>query len=162
MVWVDIVLFVVLALSIVVGLFRGLVFELMSLVGWVVAYVVANWLSPLAAPYVPVGQSGSSLNHAAALLAVFVLALLVWSVLSRLVRLLIHATPLSWIDRILGAFFGGARGVLALLVLATVVGLTPLVKSPNWQASRVAPLLKRALHELKPVLPAQLSQRLPA
>ena len=40
--WVDGMLLAVLVVSVVVGLWRGLVFELMSLVGWVAAYVAAE------------------------------------------------------------------------------------------------------------------------
>jgi membrane protein required for colicin V production len=161
MAWVDVLLLVAFALSVMVGLIRGFVFEVMSLAGWLVAYLAANWFSVMAAPYVPFGQPGSSTNHAVSFAVTFIAALLLWSLLSRLIRLLIHATPLSLIDRLLGAVFGGARGALALLAIATVVALTPAVKSAGWQASVMAPWLMKALGELKPVLPAQLSQRLP-
>jgi membrane protein required for colicin V production len=162
MTWIDILILCVLALSVIVGLVRGLVFELMSLVGWLVAYLGAGWLSPFIAPYVPVGPVGSSVNHAAAFAAAFVAVLIAWSIVSRLVRLLLHATPLSIVDRLLGAIFGSARGVLAVLAIITVLGLTPMARSPAWQTSVLTPGFKRVLQELKPVLPAQLSQRLPA
>jgi membrane protein required for colicin V production len=162
MTWIDILILCVLALSVIVGLVRGLVFELMSLVGWLVAYLGAGWLSPFIAPYVPIGSAGSSINHAAAFAAAFVAVLIVWSIVSRVVRLLLHATPLSIVDRLLGAIFGSARGVLAVLAIITVLGLTPMARSPAWHASVLTPGFKRVLQELKPVLPAQLSQRLPA
>jgi membrane protein required for colicin V production len=162
MTWIDILILCTLALSVIVGLLRGLVFELMSLVGWLVAYLGAGWLSPYIAPYIPVGPAASSVNHAAAFAAAFVMVLLVWSIISRLVRLLLHATPLSIVDRLLGALFGSTRGVLAVLALITVLGLTPMARSPAWHASVLTPWFKTILQELKPVLPAQLSQRLPA
>jgi membrane protein required for colicin V production len=168
MTWIDILIVCTLALSVVVGLLRGLVFELMSLVGWIVAYIGAGWLSPFIAPYIPVGTIenlgtiGASANHAGAFAAAFVMVLLVWSIISRLVRLLLHATPLSVVDRLLGAVFGSARGVLAVLVIITILGLTPMARSPAWHASVLTPWFKLVLQELKPVLPAQLSQRLPA
>ena len=83
----------------------------------------------------------------------------VW--LKRLIRLLLHATPLSLVDRLLGLLFGALRGLVLLLALAVVVGLTPLAKSPAWQQSRGAAGLIAVLHGLLPLLPPQLAQHLP-
>jgi membrane protein required for colicin V production len=160
--WVDMALLAVLGLSALVGLVRGLVFELLSLAGWVVAYFAAQWFAPVLATHVPIGQAGSSLNHGAAFASAFVAALIVWGLLARLLRALVRATPLSLVDRLLGALFGAARGLIVLLAVATVVGLTPLAKSAAWQQSQGVPWLQAALQGLKPVLPPQLSQHLPA
>jgi membrane protein required for colicin V production len=65
-------------------------------------------------------------------------------------------------DRVLGAGFGALRGVIVLLALATVVALTPAVRSPAWQASYGAAWLDVMLQELKPVLPNEVAQHLPA
>ena len=160
--WVDAVLLGLLALSALVGLMRGFVFELLSLFGWLVAYFAAQWFTPMLAEHLPVGQPGSGMNHGAAFACAFVAALIVWGLLARLVRMLIRATPLSLIDRLLGAGFGVARGLIVLLAIATVVGLTPLSKSAAWQSSLGAPWLQAGLRGLKPVLPAEVSQHLPA
>ena len=160
--WIDAVLAGVLVLSVIVGLVRGFVFEVLSLMGWFVAYFAAQWLAPDVAPHIPVGKPGSAINHAAAFAAVFMAALLIWALTSRLLRLLIHATPLSLPDRFLGGVFGLLRGLVLLLAVATVIGLTPLSKSNAWQASRGAQWLQAALDGLRPVLPPQLSQHLPA
>ena len=62
--------------------------------------------------------------------------LIVWGLASRVLRLLVHATPLRGADRVLGAAFGLLRGVVLLLVLATVVALTPAATSPAWHRSQ--------------------------
>ena len=160
--WVDIVLAGILVFSVIVGVVRGFVFEVLSLLGWFAAYFTAQWLAPEAAPHIPVGKPGSAFNHAAAFAAVFVAALLVWAVTSRLLRLLIHASPLSLPDRLLGGLFGLLRGLVLLLAVATVIGLTPLTTSPVWQASQGAQWLHVALDTLRPVLPPQLLQHVPA
>jgi membrane protein required for colicin V production len=159
--WVDALLLGVLVISMVVGVIRGLVFEVLSLLGWLVAYVAAQWLAPDAAPHIPLGTAGSALNMAAALALCFVAALVVWGLLARLVRLLIRATPLSLIDRLLGAGFGALRGVLLLLVLCTVVSMTPARNSPAWQASRGVVWLSGALRGIEPLLPSEISRHLP-
>ncbi len=160
--WVDLTLLAVLALSVVVGLWRGLVFELMSLIGWVVAYIAAQAWSPLLAAYLPVGTPGSALQQGAAFALTFLAALIVWAILARGVRLLVHATPLTFIDRVLGAGFGLLRGAVLLLAVSTLVAFTPAARSQLWQDSFGAAWLGAALQGLKPVLPDDVSRHLPA
>ena len=156
--WVDAVLGSILLLSVVVGFVRGLVFEMMSLLGWVVAYFGALWLAPQWASWLPIGQPGSSANVAAALVISFVAVLIVWGLISRLVRWLVHATPLSLIDRSLGAFFGLLRGALIVLCVVTVVSFTPLAKADRWHSSQGVLWASEALALIKPWLPADLSR----
>lgn len=156
--WLDWTLLAVLAFSVVVGLVRGFVFECLSLAGWVVAWFAAQWGAPQLAPHLPVGAPGSALNLGAAFALTFVAALIVWTLLSRLVRLLIHATPLSLPDRLLGALFGLLRGGVLLLAVATVVALTPASQSTVWRASQGARWLGVALASLKPLLPEPVAR----
>jgi len=159
--WVDLALLAVLLLSVLVGLVRGVVFELMSLAGWVVAWFAAQWFAAELAPHLPVGARGSALNHAAAFVICFVAALVVWGLLARLIRMLVHATPLSLPDRALGAVFGLLRGAVLLMAVATVMALTPLGKSKAWRESQGAVWLNTAMQGLKPVLPSQVAKLLP-
>jgi membrane protein required for colicin V production len=158
--WIDLLLAGIVLLSIAVGLVRGFVFEVMSLAGWLVAYLAARWLSPVAAPYLPIGAAGSPLNQVASFACTFLAALLLWSLLSRLVRMLVHATPLSVVDRLLGGLFGSLRGVLVLLLVALAVGLTPAARTAAWDDSVLRPWLQAALGKLKPLLPPQVSDHL--
>lgn len=157
---VDWVLLALMAVSVAVGVVRGFVFELLSLLGWVVAWFAAQWGSPLLAPHVPVGLPGSGLNAAVSFGLAFAGALLAWALLARLVRLLIHATPLSIPDRLLGAGFGALRGGVLLLALATVVALTPASQSATWRGSQGARWLEQGLAVLKPLLPEAVSRHL--
>ena len=159
--WVDLALGAVLLISVISGLIRGLVFELMSLAGWIVAYVVAGWAAPQWASQIPVGVPGGALNHAAALLASFVVALLAWSLLARLARAVVSATPLTLPDRVLGGVFGLVRGVVLLLVVATLVALTPAAQSSAWQDSQGAHWLMVSVQGIKPLLPEALARWLP-
>jgi membrane protein required for colicin V production len=93
--WIDWALLALLGVSVVVGLVRGFVFEVMSLAGWLVAWFGAQYLARDLAPHLPVGTPGSAGNMAAAFVLCFVGILIVWALLAKLVRLLVHATPLS-------------------------------------------------------------------
>jgi membrane protein required for colicin V production len=151
--WVDWAMLAVMVLSFAVGAWRGLVFEVLAVLGWFVAFFVAQWAGPWLAPHLPVGGAGSLLNRAAAFASAFVIALIVWSLLSRLVRGLVRATPLAPVDRFFGALFGFVRGAVVLLVVAAVIAYTPAARSVEWRASTGAVWLNSALHGLKAWLP---------
>jgi membrane protein required for colicin V production len=153
----DVAMLAVMLLSTAVGVWRGLVLELMSLLGWFVAYFAAQWMTLTLAPYVPVGVPGSPLNHAVAFAVAFLCALVIWALLSRLLKALVHAALLGGLDRLLGGIFGALRGLVLLLALAAVVTRTPWAELPAWQQSRGAAVLQVLLSGLAPALPAQIS-----
>lgn len=144
----------IVVLSALIGLLRGITFELLSLAGWFAAYFGGRWLEPIVAPYLPIGAAGSALNRGVAFASAFLALLIVWSLLARALSALIAATPLRPLDRLLGAAFGFARGLLVLLVAATVIAYTPLAQSPAWRQSVGAVVLASVLLHLLPLLPA--------
>lgn len=156
--WVDLALAALLLLSMGIGLWRGLVFEVMSLAGWVVAYFAASPLAPVVEGFLPEGKFGPAVVHVVSLVLAFVVVLIVWSLATRLVKTLIHATPLSVVDRLGGAGFGALRGVFIALLLVLVIGASPLAESSTWQASRAAPVLAGVLRDAAPLLPEPIAR----
>lgn len=160
--WIDLSFLIVLGLSIGVGLWRGLVYEVLALAGWLVAYLLSPWLAPVVQGLLPEGRMGPALSHAAGLVLAFVAILVVWSLVAKLVRALIQASPLSWLDRLGGGGFGALRGVFIGLLVALLVGMTPLVQSEPWKASALAPWLQSGLRVLHPMLPESVNKFIPA
>ena len=160
--WVDWVVLAVLLGSVAFGLFRGLVFEVLSLLGWVAAYVAAQALSGTVAPSLPIGSPGSGLNAAAAFVAVFLVVLLGWGLIAWMITRLVKSSPLNPLDRVLGGLFGLLRGLLIALAVATAVDMTALAEAPAWRGSHSAPLLQHALATLKPLLPDSIRRHLRA
>ncbi|MDL5034015.1 CvpA family protein [Pelomonas sp. APW6] len=160
--WVDLSFLVVLGLSVAVGLWRGLVYEVLALGGWLVAYVLSPWLAPVVQGWLPEERMGPQLSHAAGLVLAFIVILVVWSLVARLVRALIQASPLSWLDRLGGGGFGALRGLFIGLLVALLVGMTPLVTSEPWRASALAPWLQGGLRVLQPLLPESVNKFIPA
>ena len=58
--------------------------------------------------------------------------------------------------------FGVLRGLVLLLAVAVVAGLTPLRDAAWWQESRGAPVLAEVLRGLKPALPDEFARHLPS
>jgi membrane protein required for colicin V production len=158
--WVDIALLALLAVSVLVGLWRGFVFEIVSLLGWVVAFVLANACAPLVSGLLPWGQGVAPARVWAAWALVFVLVLIACALLARLLRALVAATPLSVVDRLLGGAFGAARAAVVMVVVAMLVTLSPFAHASWWRQSHGALWLAAALESLRPVLPQSLTTRI--
>ena len=158
----DWVVVAVLAASVVLGLGRGLVYEVLSVLNWVAAFVLAQWLAARAAELMPLGQTGESIRYAAGFVAVFVAALFVGGLLAWLTKKLVEAVGLRPVDRVLGGVFGMVRGVLAVLAVAVLVHLVKLQGSLWWTESVTAGVATAALRGLKPVVPERFGAYLPA
>lgn len=158
----DWIFVAVLLASMLVGAWRGLVFEVLSVLGWVVAFFVAQWFAADAAQWLPMGESAGSLRYAAGFVLVFVAAVFVCGFFAWLGKKLVEAVGLRPADRTLGAAFGVLRGLVLLLVVAVVAGLTPLHEAPWWQESQGAPVLAEILRGLKPALPEEFGRHLPS
>lgn len=151
----------VLLVSLLLGAWRGLIYEVFSMLSWVAAFVLAQWLAPELALRLPMSGSGEAVRYAVAFAVVFVLSVLVGSLLASLVQKLFAAVGLRPADRALGAVFGLARGALLVLLATVVIAMTPLKADPWWQVSVGADLAVATLKGLKPVLPQEFAKYLP-
>lgn len=152
----------VLLLSMLLGAWRGLVFEVLSLFSWVAAFVLAQWFALDAASYLPMGGGSDAMRYAAGFAVVFFVVVLLGSLVAVIVKKLTVAVGLRPLDRALGAVFGSVRGVLLLLLATVVVGMTPMKTSPAWQASVGAGVAVAVLKGLRPALPSDMEKFLPA
>lgn len=157
--WIAVAL---LAVSLALGLVRGLVFEVISLAGWVVAFFSAQWFAGDVAAWLPIsGDPEASWRYALAFVLIFIAVAFGVGLIAALTRKLIAAVGLRPVDRMLGAVFGLARGAVALLAVAVVVHLLSLSEGAWWRESHSAVVLDAALQGLKPALPEKLASYLP-
>ena len=150
----------VLLVSLLVGAWRGLVFEVLSLITWVAAFILAQWFAPDVAQMLPMSGAGEAVRYAAGFVLTFVAAVFAGGLVAVLVKKLISVAGLAPADRMLGAVFGLVRGVVVLLALTVVVAMTPLKKSLWWTESIGSGVLSAAIKGLKPVLPQEFGKYL--
>ena len=158
---VDWILLAVLGLSFLLGVWRGIVQELLSLVGWVAAFYVSQIYAPMAAAWLPMEGSSQMLRYAAGFVVVFIAVLVATVLVSWVIKKLISAVGLGPLDRLLGSLFGLMRGVVILLAVTVLVGMTPMRETEGWREAQGAQWLQQFLHVLKPVLPADFGKYLP-
>lgn len=160
MTWVDYVVTGVLAVSVVLGAWRGLMREIISLAGWVVAFLAANLFAGPVAPHLPDQIPTPELKALAAFVLVFVVALFLGALMGVLLSKLARAIGLGGIDRVTGALFGVLRAAILVLALALAAGLTSLPRERPWRDSVSGPWLAAAVLALRPWLPQTFAERL--
>jgi membrane protein required for colicin V production len=158
--WLDYAVLGVVVLSVAWGLWRGLVREVISLAGWVLAFLAANLFAPPLAEALPQSIPQPELRVIVAFVAIFVVTLTLATLAAVLLSKALKAAGLGGLDRTLGAMFGLARALMIALAFALVAGLTSLPRQPVWKASWSGPVLGRTVNELKPWLPPALAGRL--
>jgi len=157
----DILLSIVLLASLLLGWWRGLVHEVLSVLGWIAAFFLAQWYAATAASWLPLADTAEPLRYAAGFALVFVGVMFASGLLVWIVKKGIESVGLRPVDRALGALFGVLRGVVILLALALLVHMTPLKDEPVWQQSRGAPWLHAGLQSLKGMVPEGMAQYFP-
>ncbi len=161
MVVLDWLLLAVLGVSLLLGAWRGLVFEMLSLLAWVVAFVAAQWFATDVAQWLPMSGAANSMRYAAGFLLTFVVTAFAGGLVAVLVKKMISVAGLGPVDRVLGCAFGLVRGLVLLLAAAVVIAMTPLKTSVWWTESAGADFLGVALKGLKPLVPQEFGKYLP-
>ena len=157
---VDITVIVIVGLSLLVSLIRGLVREVLALGAWIVAFLAANLLAAPIAPWLPDAIPSEELRLLAAFACVFVVVLIAMSVLAMLASKLVKSAGLGLEDRLLGGAFGLARGMLVVMVIVLLAGLTSLPSQPVWRNAVLSGPLETLAVRSKAWLPADLAQRI--
>lgn len=152
-----IVIFVLIA-SIVISTMRGLVKEILSLAGWIVAFVVANAYGPWMGGMLPKAIPGDVVRLILGFLILFIGVRILMGLLAMAVDALVKAGGLSLADRGLGGLFGFARGIVIVLTGVILCGMTSIPKQDFWRNALLSPLAESGVHTVKPFLPAAMAQ----
>lgn len=143
MIWIDWVLLLLLAVSTVIGLWRGLVREVLSILIWVVAVWAALKFSGAAAEMLSGWITVPSLQALVGFLGVLTITLIIGGLLVWLIGKLVDSTGLSGTDRMFGMLFGIGRGVIIIAMAVLVARFTPIPEDSWWQESLMLPYFER-------------------
>ena len=119
----DYIVIAIVSASIVLGVWRGVVGEIIALVAWVLAFFAARWWGSEVANALQTVISDPALRLVAAWGLVFVVVLILMALLRLAVRGLLKVLGLSPTDRLLGMIFGVLRGLVIVLFLVAVAGM---------------------------------------
>lgn len=156
----DYAVALIVGISVLISVMRGMVREVIALAGWIVAFVVANLYSGAVAAWLPAGLTNESVRMLAAFIILFLGALLAMGLLAVAASRLMKSAGLSIEDRVLGVVFGFARGVLIVMVFVLMAGLTSLPRQPIWKDAMLSEPLETFAVFVRAWLPTDLSQRI--
>jgi membrane protein required for colicin V production len=135
---VDIVILIITVLSSVFGLWRGLIKEVLSLLTWIAALLVSRVYSEPLAGLMTGMIENDGIRYVSAFAILFVIVMMLGTFLNFLMSKLLNVTGLKLADRLLGAVFGVARGVIIVLVILFVTNVF-VSETELWQKSQLIP-----------------------
>jgi len=156
----DYIVLIVVILSVILGWWRGMVYEILSLLSWVTAYFVAkSWVVELT-PYMPSVLENASLKSAASFMAIFITTLILCGIAAWALNKLIKSFGLDWrTDGVAGAIFGFFRGCMLVLVMVLMAGLTKMPHTPFWRDALLSKPLQQVALLTKDLLPIEMAKR---
>lgn len=156
----DYVVIGIVAASLLLGLWRGVVGEVIALAAWVLAFFAALEFGAELGQAAFYGIAEPGLRTLAGYGAIFVGVLVLMALVRLAVGGMIKALGLSLSDRLLGMLFGLARGGLIAMVLVAVGGMTSAPRLAWWKGAALSAPLETAVLAAKPWLPADLAKRI--
>ncbi len=157
MIWIDFAIIGLIAISLVIGLFRGLVKEAFSLLTWIIAVWVGLTFSREFATYLESFIVYPSARIATAFGILFLITLIIGGIVSYLLGVLVLKTGLTGSDRFAGMLFGIARGMVVVAVMVMLAGLTPLPEDSWWKESLLIPPFQSLALWLRDHVPAGMA-----
>jgi membrane protein required for colicin V production len=143
----------ILAVSCLLGIWRGLMREVFSVAGWIAAVVLSlRYAVPLGAT-LPGDISWPVLRTSIAVTGIVVACLFCAALLGWMVQKFIAAARLSGTDRMLGAVFGLLRGVLIIFAAVYFGSRTALAQQPAWRNALLVQPFDAGVRWLAPHLP---------
>lgn len=144
MTWLDYTLTIIVAVSVLLGFWRGFVKEVVSLLIWVIVFGLSLWFAPTVADHMSFFSHRVSVQYGAAFVVLSLGALVVGIVLHLLFMALVDQAEFSFTNRLMGGIFGLVRGMLFAIVLVIVLAIAGFSQSPGWKNARVLPYVLTA------------------
>lgn len=156
----DYIAIAIVGISLLFGLWRGVVGEIIALVAWGLAIFAAVEFGAALGHWAFTGLNDPAVRTLAGCVLVFVAVLVIMAVLRMFVSHLVKALGLSVSDRILGMLFGFVRGLLVCMVLVALGGMTSAPQQAWWKHATLAKPLETSVLVAKQWLPDDLAKRI--
>ncbi len=154
----DYTVLTIVGLSVVYSVMRGMVREVLSILGWLAAFYVGRTYTAQLAPMMPPDIPTEGLRILAAFLVLFLATLLVATLLAIAISAILKKIGLGWFDRWFGALFGLLRGLLIVCILVFLAGLTELPKDTRWKNAMFSSPIEALVINMLPWLPEGIAK----
>lgn len=154
----DLILVAVVLAFAGVGALRGALREVLSLAAWGVALLMA-WMFAKSASTWFSGFADPTLRHMLAFVVVFACVFVLMTLASFVLRLMLGVAVPNTQARITGGVLGAARGVLMLLIIVSLAGLTSFPQKPWWRGSELVVYFQSMAQSVQKLLPAEVARQ---
>jgi len=154
----DLIVLLVLVLTVVRGLMRGMIDTLFSLAAWMLAFVSGKWGALMVAPLLPVGIETPAIRYFAGFSIVFLVVLIGVLLAGHALASLVKSVGLGGADKMLGGVLGLAKGLVILVGLTLAAGLTSLPRAEFWKQAALSGSLQAMALRALPLLPADVAK----
>lgn len=158
--WPDYAIVAVVLISALVGVLRGFIKEVFSLLVWAAAFLLAYHFAGDLAGMMENAVTLPSARTAMGFAGIFIAVLLVGGLLNYLLGRLVETTGLSGTDRVLGGVFGAARGLVMVVAFLLIAGFTPIPDDPWWEESKTIARLMPLVDWAAGYLPETVTEHL--
>jgi membrane protein required for colicin V production len=156
----DYAIIALLAISVIVGIVRGAIREVINFAGWILAFFLAHAFARDLAAYFADWMAEPVYRTVIAWMSIFLLVLVISAMFASLVSELVRKLGLGGLNQAFGALIGLLRGALVLLVLTLAAGMTKFPQSALWKGSASTPWLEVAALHARALLPESLASRI--
>jgi len=154
----DLIVLLVLVLTVVRGLMRGMIDTLFSLTAWMLAFVSGKWGALMVAPLLPVGIETPAIRYFAGFSIVFLVVLIGVLLAGHALASLVKSVGLGGADKMLGGVLGLAKGLMILVGLTLAAGLTSLPRTEFWKQAALSGSLQAFALRALPLVPADVAK----
>lgn len=157
----DLTMIVVLAVFTIFGAWRGLVREVISILTWAVACVLAWFFAEKVSHWFTGFLDEPALRQLLAFVVIFVAVFILGMVLSWLIHKALPAKRGFQIANLaFGGLFGALRGAMIIVVVFLVMGLTSIPQRGWWRESTLAPYFQRVAVAVSGYLPRDIAHHI--
>ncbi|MEQ1592295.1 MAG: CvpA family protein [Thiobacillaceae bacterium] len=154
----DIIVLLIIGLTAVRGLMRGMVDTVFSLAAWFLAFVLGRWGAVIVAPMLPAGLDSPNIRYFAAFVIVFLVVLIGVSLVGHLIASALKAVGLGGADKMLGGLLGLIKGGMIVIGFTLAAGLTSLPRTEFWQSAALSNSLEAVAILILPLVPEKVAK----
>ena len=154
----DIIVLLIIGVTAVRGLMRGMVDTLFSLAAWFLAFMAGKWGALMVAPMLPASLDSANTRYFVAFALVFLVVLVGVLLLGHMIASMLRAAGLGGADKTLGGVVGLLKGGMIVMGFTLAAGLTSLPRTQLWQSAALSNSLEAAALRVLPLLPAKIAK----
>jgi membrane protein required for colicin V production len=155
----DWIFVVIIAVSSIYGIFKGLIKEVSSILAIIIGWIAANKFYVRLSPIFNVFGLNDQISNVFSFIILFLAIFIALILIGKLIHRLIHSISLGWLNRLGGMGFGFIKGVILSSIIIIVLTITLPEKTQILNHSKLSPHIMGISKVLVSFVPKDLKNR---